>query len=866
VLSTTGISVAGQQRWSRMRGRRHCLHLRHPVDCTAPIEQTEREQSPLDPLPENATLQMLGCALLYQESVELSPPYFALTAVTEALMRRTSLLLFVIAPLLLLLLLTQLADSQAARTLQADSTPAALPTGAVTTPDSEQTEPAPAATPTEAAAQEAAVDVDAPAAANVDALEQDEAEENAPAADGSTPISPALSVRVRAQIPLTMVLPVAGLPLTSTADDDDAVTVPAGADAEAGTAPAPTPASATRPTLGAGASPSASAAVTAALGSDEVSAGALITGAELVTDVLIPLTASVPSTESGLIEDLPALTLTIGATDGVTETDDAAPVASTPLEIPDDSVSDTADATAGGASEEAPLLTLTADDAAATADPEVALSAEVTASYPMTLDMDITVLVTDTMTSTAPATLVLKLAGMPTLTVPISVVFGTLDEALIYVEPVTLTEALTSSAELTDSEELTLSEVITLSPSLTLTEESTVTEEATATAEAEETPAPLTPITVTVPVTTNVRPGPGINFDPVRTVSPNSVLEVIAIDNSREWLLLTEGNWIAVVVLGEAPTGLPVANAALVEQVRAEAALRTPTPTPTPTAAPPTPTPLPPTGPVTGTTTTNANLRGGPGTTFDIVGNTVLGQVVTVVARNEAGDWLRLDTGQWISASLVAGLPAVATIPVFDPNATPTPALVPTATPPGGTAVTTTVPATGTQDVPLLPTATPTPGGAAAGGTTAPPAATPAPTPAGTPVPLNADENLYLVEFDTITRKYSLALTGIDRLVDSASGSPEVLTDPQWNTDMTTAVQLLRSAGADVERVAVPERFAPAHGSLGRAATQYNAAADALALGIAQASVDPFAAAFSAITLGDAALAEATSAVAAFRP
>ncbi|MGL4650887.1 MAG: SH3 domain-containing protein, partial [Caldilineaceae bacterium] len=346
----------------------------------------------------------------------------------------------------------------------------------------------------------------------------------------------------------------------------------------------------------------------------------------------------------------------------------------------------------------------------------------------MTLDFDIQLLLTDTLTSTVPATLVLRLNGMPTMTVPISVVFGTVGTALVNVEPVTLTAALTD-VTIGVTEAVTVGEVITLTPSLTVTEEATETAEATPTIDAEATPEPLTVITVTVPVTTNVRPGPGVNFDPVRTVAPNSVLEVVAIDQSREWLLLTEGNWIAVVVLPEAPAGLPVATTALVEQVRAEAALRTPTPTPTPLPPTVTPTPLPPTGPVTGTTTTNANLRSGPGTTFDIVGNTELGQVVTIVARNEAADWLRLDTGSWVSASLVAGLPTVTTIAVFDPNATPTPAAIPPATPSAGTAVTPTVPLTGTPSAPLLPTATP------AGGAAGTPS--PATTPAGTPTPLS---------------------------------------------------------------------------------------------------------------------------------
>jgi hypothetical protein len=82
-----------------------------------------------------------------------------------------------------------------------------------------------------------------------------------------------------------------------------------------------------------------------------------------------------------------------------------------------------------------------------------------------------------------------------------------------------------------------------------------------------------------------------------------------------------------------------------------------------------------------------ANLRQGPGTNYRIVGEVRAGQTLTVVDRNEAGDWLQLSDGKWISVFLVKG--ALATLPAMDTpidqplqrEAKPTSITLPTATP-----------------------------------------------------------------------------------------------------------------------------------------------------------------------------------------
>ena len=64
-----------------------------------------------------------------------------------------------------------------------------------------------------------------------------------------------------------------------------------------------------------------------------------------------------------------------------------------------------------------------------------------------------------------------------------------------------------------------------------------------------------------------------------------------------------------------------------------------------------------------------ANLRGGPGTNYPIVGAATAGQGLVVVGRNAAGDWLRLGGGAWIAAFLVDDAPAG--LAVVDPRTAP---------------------------------------------------------------------------------------------------------------------------------------------------------------------------------------------------
>lgn len=78
----------------------------------------------------------------------------------------------------------------------------------------------------------------------------------------------------------------------------------------------------------------------------------------------------------------------------------------------------------------------------------------------------------------------------------------------------------------------------------------------------------------------------------------------------------------------------------------------------------------------TPTANSGANLRGGPGTDYPIVGGVPEGQRLEVIGRNSAGDWLQLSDGSWIAAFLVDNAPAG--LAVAEEVADPLPTAVPT--------------------------------------------------------------------------------------------------------------------------------------------------------------------------------------------
>ncbi len=126
-------------------------------------------------------------------------------------------------------------------------------------------------------------------------------------------------------------------------------------------------------------------------------------------------------------------------------------------------------------------------------------------------------------------------------------------------------------------------------------------------------------------------------------------------------------------------------------------ALPTTTPTGTPTPAP-TDTPVPTATPTPAATATPAppsaraaravNVRGGPGTAYPVTGGLAPGDGVTIVGKNQAGDWWQVccvgTREGWVAASVVTTsgpldtVAVAANIPTPPPTATAAP---PTATP-----------------------------------------------------------------------------------------------------------------------------------------------------------------------------------------
>ncbi|MGQ9586339.1 MAG: SH3 domain-containing protein, partial [Anaerolineae bacterium] len=113
-----------------------------------------------------------------------------------------------------------------------------------------------------------------------------------------------------------------------------------------------------------------------------------------------------------------------------------------------------------------------------------------------------------------------------------------------------------------------------------------------------------------------------------------------------------------------------------------------PTPTPVPptdTPVPPTPTPEPPQAVIN---IDSLNVRAGPGTSYDRVGQARQGQRFDIVGRTEDGKWLQICCLQgrtgWVAAQYVrvrGDVQRVAIVTDFPPTPTPRPTTPPTPTP-----------------------------------------------------------------------------------------------------------------------------------------------------------------------------------------
>jgi uncharacterized protein YraI len=306
----------------------------------------------------------------------------------------------------------------------------------------------------------------------------------------------------------------------------------------------------------------------------------------------------------------------------------------------------------------------------ATAAAEVTAAAELTptetltaplllSSVPVTLEIELDFVVTQTLTTTVPASVTLLLSDLQTQTVPISVVVAPLEAGSALVELV-LPEELLPTPTITPTEELTATEAIT------------PTAQTTPTVEAVPAVSGVPLIATSVIENANLRAGPGTNFAIVGQAAAGQEVQVAAVSEDGGWYLLGNGAWIASFLVAAPEAPVPVVNDQILQAVTGQTAPA-------------------PTGVVTPTVTVDANLRAGPGTEFDVIGGTITGQAINIVGRNADGTWFRLDNGGWVFAALVANPPPLESVPVLNPDGTPAAAPQP--------------PGLGS----LLPTPTPTP-------------------------------------------------------------------------------------------------------------------------------------------------------------
>lgn len=242
----------------------------------------------------------------------------------------------------------------------------------------------------------------------------------------------------------------------------------------------------------------------------------------------------------------------------------------------------------------------------------------------------------------------------------------------------TLSDALTEAraAGQTDSLTDTITSTLTLPP-VELTDE--LPAESSQTGVDTSASDDVTPITATVPLTLDV----GLQFALTQTLTSTVAASVTLTFPDGFTLTLpvsfTLASPLTATVVTTALTPLP-------ESITAP----TPTETPEPESLEPTATLTPTTGltetapltatvtptdaladalpPLTSSVNITANLRGGPGTDFPVVGQGSLGQPVAVMGVSADGGWYLLSIGAWIANTLVDNAPAnppVATEPLI---------------------------------------------------------------------------------------------------------------------------------------------------------------------------------------------------------
>ena len=443
----------------------------------------------------------------------------------------------------------------------------------------------------------------------------------------------------------------------------------------------------------------------------------------------------------------------------------------------------------------------------------------------LVLDLDLTFTVSNTLTTTVPASVTLRLADGFTMTVPISITLAPITQTTVVLTPPaapTTTVALTETAPVTATPAVTTETPITATPPVTDGEPVTETEPITGTV-TPTTPAPgdIPSVSATSTVTANLRSGPDTTAAIVGRAGIGEEIALVATNDDGTWFLLDTGAWIFGDLVDGAPDDLPVATLELITAVQAAAEARIlaeaeaeeaapePTPTPAPTLAP-TPVPVPTatptatltvtepvteTGALSPTVNVDANLRSGPGTGFAVSGGTVTGQVINIIGQNSTGEWYLLDNGGWVAAFLVDNAPA--DVPIVPDDATPASVGAPggTAAPAGGNPI-------------LLPT--PTPANATGAGTSG----------------LGQPERVYLGEVTSILTRYDVNAETIADQIAALGEDAALLQDQAWRDEVLSAANTLALSSQQVRGLEPPALFAGAHVDLRSAAGSYDLVAE----------------------------------------
>lgn len=148
----------------------------------------------------------------------------------------------------------------------------------------------------------------------------------------------------------------------------------------------------------------------------------------------------------------------------------------------------------------------------------------------------------------------------------------------------------------------------------------------------------------------NLRKGPGTEFEVGGNVAANTPLTLFGRNDIGDWVQVRlpdrTGGWMSTSLLA---INVPVASIPVPANVPAVAIATKPPAPPSPTAT------AIPLGPIV---RQGANLRAGPGTNYQVIGQATKSQLLQIVGKNSDGSWYKLANDAWIAASLVANAPS----------------------------------------------------------------------------------------------------------------------------------------------------------------------------------------------------------------